>query len=172
MGRRASIIITHVTLQNTSFEATTHVLYEFLDAVSATVAPLIMAALYGSTYHLHLPYPRDSSFVLFVLILCALLLYIMTLLIHVQFRGDFGVLIDQSSSVGIDRDMDRDRDAETGYSKGNSRYQSNTNTNNMNHTSYIQLLIDTMNSDINVLKSIYSSSGSGSGGHDKPYIAV
>ena len=55
---------------------------------------MLTAALFGSTYHLHLRYPRDASFVLLLVGVCwGGLLYISTLLLQVQYRGDFGVLI-------------------------------------------------------------------------------
>ena len=39
MTKRASTVITYVTLQSTSFESTVHVLYEFIDScASVTVS--------------------------------------------------------------------------------------------------------------------------------------
>lgn len=177
MGKKASTIITYVTLQSTSFEATTYVLYEFLDAICSTIAPLLMAALYGSTYHLHLSYPWDASFTFFVIILLAVLLYMTTLLIHVQYRGDFGVLIDQSATL--------QSNAEGFLNSSANGQPSNKFIFNAHAASgviggvatidYLNMVYDTMKTDFNVMKSIYSNNNNSSFhvlGHDKSSSAV
>jgi hypothetical protein len=77
----------------------------------------VLAGVFGSTYHLHYRYPRDASHSLFVVIAIAMFVYISTLLIHVQFRGDFGILIDQDNRVAAATGEEGFGDEEEGLSK-------------------------------------------------------
>jgi hypothetical protein len=79
----------------------------------------VLAGVFGSTYHLHYSYPRDASHTLFVVITVAMFVYISSLLIHVQYRGDFGILIDQDNRVaGAGGSLSAgDEDEEAGLSK-------------------------------------------------------
>lgn len=60
--------------------------------------PVIGSVIYISTYHLDLPYPMDSSFFLAAGACVCALLYLCSLLVSVQFRGDFGVVADETPS--------------------------------------------------------------------------
>lgn len=56
-----------------------------------------MAALiFGSTYNTHLKYPMNASFAFSLCACTGSLLYVASLLISVQFRGDFGVMSDEA----------------------------------------------------------------------------
>lgn len=57
---------------------------------------MIGSVIYISTYHLELPYPMDSSFFLAAGACVCTLLYLCSLLVSVRFRGDFGVVADET----------------------------------------------------------------------------
>jgi len=57
---------------------------------------VIGSIIYISTYHLELSYPMDSSFFLAAGACVCTLLYLCSLLVSVQFRGDFGVVADET----------------------------------------------------------------------------
>jgi hypothetical protein len=61
------------------------------------------SALFCLAYHLELPFPMDSSFLLSLCSCMCSLLYACSLLITVQFRGDFGIISDMiEASRGTD----------------------------------------------------------------------
>jgi hypothetical protein len=58
-----------------------------------------MGLIFAAVSHLHLPYPMDSSFLLALSACICSLLYIGTLLLNVQYRGDFGLITDPSAGT-------------------------------------------------------------------------
>lgn len=131
LSRRASTLISYSTLLNSSLTVNVgslKSLFSFIDHFAAVLAPLVLAGVFGSTYHLHYSYPRDASHSLFVIIAIAMFVYISTLLIHVQFRGDFGILIDQdnrsSNSSGTANAAGEEEDGGGDEESGLSKYRS------------------------------------------------
>lgn len=51
--------------------------------------------LFCSFYHMKLPAPMDASFTLSICGCACSLIYFLTLLLNVQFRGDFGLILDE-----------------------------------------------------------------------------
>ena len=58
--------------------------------------PFVMSMVMASVFRLGSRYPLDASFFLFLGGNASVLLYASTLLLHVQFRGDFGLLSDSA----------------------------------------------------------------------------
>lgn len=56
--------------------------------------PCLCSMIMASVFRLGAKYPIDASFLLFLLGNASALLYISTLLLEVQFRGDFGAVSD------------------------------------------------------------------------------
>jgi hypothetical protein len=59
-------------------------------------APMIGALIYMSTYHSHLQFPMNASFHMAICACMTGLIYLGSLLLSVQFRGDFGVMPDEA----------------------------------------------------------------------------
>lgn len=58
--------------------------------------PILAVMLFCSTYHYNLHFPMDSSFFLALSACACSFVYMISLLINVQFRGDFGVVSDEA----------------------------------------------------------------------------
>lgn len=59
---------------------------------------MLAAVCFAATFRHHYAYPFDSAFIVWIGSAVAALVYVCTLLVTIQLRGDFGVLIDDASS--------------------------------------------------------------------------
>lgn len=67
-----------------------------LSAAGEVLGPLLSSLVVGNTLHYKLRYPMDAAFLFAVTSCLAALLYLGSLALHLQFRGDFGVMPDEA----------------------------------------------------------------------------
>lgn len=90
--RKSAGVLLHLTL-SASFQSPAAMRY-VLNGLIDVCTPIISCLVYTSIYRLHLRYPMDSS-CFFAGSACAILLvYIGSIVLTVQFRGDYGVMTD------------------------------------------------------------------------------
>ena len=58
------------------------------------------AGVFNNTYKLHLPFPMNASFFLNLIACICCLLVLTSFFIGIQFRGEFGLISDESSHHG------------------------------------------------------------------------
>lgn len=90
--RKSTAILLHLSLSSsfTSPSAVRMAINGFCDVLG----PLLAAILYGNIYSLKLTYPMDASFFLSLSACLVMLVYMASVLLKVQFRGDYGVMTD------------------------------------------------------------------------------
>lgn len=67
-----------------------------LSAAGEVLGPLLSSLVVGHTLQYKLHYPMDAAFLFAVTSCLATLLYLGSLALHLQFRGDFGVMPDEA----------------------------------------------------------------------------
>jgi hypothetical protein len=87
-------------------------------SLAEVAAPVVMALMLASVSHLNLRYPMDSSFLLTLTACLCFLLYIATLSLKIQYRGDFGLIADGDEIVS------------------SKSFTNNNNSNNSNNNNY------------------------------------
>jgi hypothetical protein len=96
MFRKAAGVLLHLTLSSafSAPEAVRHTLSGFMDICCPALATVFFSSLYGLRLH----YPMDASGFFAVAGCTAGLVYIGTLFLTVQFRGDYGVMTDSEEA--------------------------------------------------------------------------
>lgn len=80
-----------------SVASPSHTLSQSLSALGDTLGPLFSALLLGWTLGYTLPYPMDAAFLFSSTACIAWLIYMGSLVLHLQFKGDFGTMPDEAS---------------------------------------------------------------------------
>lgn len=106
-------------------------LLTFLFSFSLHQGPLLYAVILAAVNHLNLRYPMDVSF-LFSLTACmSLLLYICTLFLSIQYRGDFGLIADADETAGdipaVTKPSYEDNNRKNSYGNMNRKVNDNHN---------------------------------------------
>ena len=71
---------------------------ETISALGDVCGPLLSALIFGGVLRFQLPYPMDAAFLFSMSACFGSALYLGSLMLHLQFRGDFGVMPDEASS--------------------------------------------------------------------------
>lgn len=71
---------------------------ETISALGEVCGPLLSALTFGGVLRFQLPYPMDAAFLFSMSACFSSALYLGSLMLHLQFRGDFGVMPDEASS--------------------------------------------------------------------------
>lgn len=79
-----------------------------------------MSSIFAANYRMALRHPMDSSFFLSLSACVSSLMYIGTLLLNVQFRGDFGIMTDQAVLPSTVYDSGGDSGSTGGIRSGSS----------------------------------------------------
>jgi hypothetical protein len=96
--RRASGIILQLTLCNTFQDPAS--VRRALNGLVEIGGPTLAAALFSLSYGMGLHYPMDASSFFSIGGCQIMLVYIASILLKVQFRGDYGVMVDYEESTG------------------------------------------------------------------------
>ena len=91
--RKAAGLLLHLAL-STSFSSPTTVRYA-VNVVADVCGPFLATLLYSSVCSFRLRYPMDGSFFLSLSACLIVPAYIASLMLVVQFRGDYGIMTDQ-----------------------------------------------------------------------------
>ena len=94
LSRRAAANIISISL-NRSFNNASSIVFAMASLIDI-IGPTALALIYSSTYRHHLPYPMDATFFLSLCTCISSLVFIATLFLNVQLRGDFGVVRDNN----------------------------------------------------------------------------
>lgn len=74
---------------------------QFISGIITASMPLIACLIAAALYHLDLPSPVDSAFFLAIIFSGSLLLYFLSLFLCINFRGEFGVLMEESNTASV-----------------------------------------------------------------------
>ncbi len=94
LSRKAAANIISISL-NRSFNNASSIVFAMASLIDI-IGPTALALTYSSTYRHHLPYPMDATFFLSLCTCVSSLVFIATLFLNVQLRGDFGVVRDNN----------------------------------------------------------------------------
>lgn len=92
LSKRAASMMLHVILAS-SFQSSVVIRY-VLTAIGDVFGPILSVFLFSVIYSAKLKFPMNSSCFLYVGMIMMLSVYMLSLLVMIQFRGDYGVMSD------------------------------------------------------------------------------